>query len=204
MNHLRCDFYQTGCYFYHMRKALVFIFYFTCLPALFLSAQTESLVIPFPQQQKWMITDQSNADEIEHLTFAPGVARIDNEQITHSVFPYLVPLSIEQLFERILEKEKEVCRKAKLTVIEKHTGFDVVHPWGIFLIECADTGTKNPGKCSMYLLKKGEHFTFITSREIDRSKLKKLEKSWVELFKNSHISEQSTPTSYKSFGYQIR
>ena len=185
-----------------MRKTLFICL--TCFQILILSAQTESLLIPFPALEKWTITDQDIADEIEHLTFVPGVARMDNEELTLSVFPYLVPLSIEQLFNRILEKEKQACRKAKITIIEKHTGFDVEQPWGIFLIECADTGSDSQGKCTMYFLKKGEHFTFITSREIDRPKLKKLEKPWAELFKSSQIKTQSTANTYASFGYQIR
>lgn len=156
------------------------------------SSPLESFLLPWPQTGNWEVAHHNWDETGLDLTLLRDGESLDNWSEIGNLTFYkgYYRKGVEQIMQGMIKNAQSTYLKAKMTVVEKHTGWDTSHPWVLFTIECKDYNRTGHPQSVMYMVRKGDHYTYIAYRAIREEKISgKTKREWSDFFTSGEIVE---------------
>lgn len=165
------------------------------------SDPVEAFLLQWPAEDHWQVVHHNwDATGLDLTLVKEGESLEEWSEIASSTFyKGYYQQGVEQIMGGMIRNAQKTYLKAKMTIVERHTGWDEKYPWVLFMIECEDYNRTGKPQSVMYLIRKGEHYTYIAFRAIRAAKISgKVQKNWEQFFTAGQVVEMDWTTCLES------
>jgi hypothetical protein len=153
-------------------------------------SQTETLTIPWPENEKWKAASDQDTEPVRMIEFISGKESLEKWTIigTQLTLKGVKGIPMQTLMDLMFNQAKANAPEAQLTELERNETGD--NPWILFTIESPNfIDDKNP-ESQLYYIMQGNQSTYSNFVAIKKKKLPNdfIEK-WKAILKSSKLSQ---------------
>lgn len=162
-------------------------------------SQEESWYLNWSNIGEWQKPEvEEDAEQTIHQLHLTGETETDwTVQASLTVTHKPLRSSVDQIMKNIGDDIRPDYQPAKMTIVEKHSGFDAPIQFAIFLVESKKYKPTGKPQSTLFQIVIGEYHTYIVSLSAPVAKLSgKQKKSWTKFLKEGKFKPQSTEASF--------
>lgn len=170
-----------------MNKLITFLFLGVLISSA--SAQHETLSLPWASLGDWTVEspEESERETTWELQSSSGVS------LRYTAYKEVLTLSADQAMRGIMKGIQPDYPKGKMSIIEKHSGFDAEFEYILFSIEGKYYQPTGKPRSSLYMVAMGDEHTYVLTLSQEMPKFSgKDKKKWVSFFKQGTLKQEET------------
>ncbi|MEO0895951.1 MAG: hypothetical protein AAFY71_06105 [Bacteroidota bacterium] len=155
----------------------------------FCFAQTETLSLPWSSLGEWTAEspEESESETTWMLSSDAGVSMRFTE------YKEVLTLSADQAMRGLMRSAQPDYPKGKMSILEKHSGFDSEFEYVLFSIEGKYYEPTGKPRSSMYMVVMGDEHTYVLTLSLEVAKFSgKDKKRWISFFKQGSLVEKES------------